>query len=261
MPLMSGRRRRQGGVLLKLLFILAGLLAAAVLAWMVLLPHVVASHLRQRTGFDVAFQALMVNPFTGELHARGMVINNPPTFARPEFLQAREITAVAEGWSWLGDKPVLKRLELDIALLALVKRADQRTNMEVFRGYLGPKAPGRASTESGSARHYLIKELRVRFDRLLVADHTKRVPVVQDHAVKLDRTFTNVGDIRELLLPEALNELFLLGGSVGSILPDEISRIFDQVLGSGQDLMKRTPRPETEALKGFSDALEESKKP
>jgi hypothetical protein len=261
MLLTSGKRRRQGGILLKLLFVLAGLLAAAALAWMALLPHFVAANLRKRTGFDVALSALMVNPFTGELRARGMVINNPPTFPRPEFLQVREIAAVAEGWSWLGDKPVLKRLELDIALLALVKRADHRTNMEVFRGYLGEPAAERTAVAAGSGRAYLIKELRVRFDRLLVADHTKRVPEVQDYAVKLDRTFTNVADIRDLLLPEALNELFALGGSVGGILPDELNRIFDQVLGSGQDLLKRVPRPDTEALKGFSDALEESKKP
>lgn len=247
--------------MLKLLFVLAGLLAAAVLAWMALLPHLVASHLRKRTGFDVAFSALMVNPVTGELRARGLVINTPPTFERPEFLQVREIEAVAEGWSWLGDKPVLKRLELDVGLVALVKRADHRTNMDVFRDYLGTSAPGRAAATTGSARPLLIKELRVRFDRLLVADHTKRTPVVQNHAIKLDRTFTNVADVRELLLPEALNELFALGGSVGSILPDELGRIFDQVLGSGQNLLKRVPRPETEALKGFSDALEESKKP
>lgn len=261
MPLIPGPRRWRGGVLLKLLFVLAGLLAAVALAWMALLPHFVASQLRQRTGFDIAFSALMLNPFTGELRARGLVVNNPPTFPRPEFLQIREISASAKGWSWLGDQPVLERLELDLALLALVKRADHRTNMDVFRGYLEGGAPKSGTTVPAPARPYLIKEIRVRFDRLMVADYTKPEPMVQEHVIRLDRTFKNVADVRELLLPEALNELFALGGSVGSLLPDELGRLFDQVLGSGQNLLKQKSRPDTGALQGFTDALEESKKP
>lgn len=247
----------------KLMLLLAAGLALAALAWMVLLPYLVASQLRQRTGFDVAIQSLMVNPFTGEVRAQGLVVNNPPTFPQPEFLQIRACEAVVDLPSFFSDRPTIDRLSLDIGLVALVKRPDGRTNMDVFRDYLdweksGPASAG--SVEPGRGR-YLIKQLQVRFDRLLLADYTKREPVRRDYEVKLDRTFTHVMDSRELLLPDSLNQLFAIGGSVGSLLPEEVNRLLDRVLQSGKDLLQRVQRPDTQALRGYTDALEESKKP
>lgn len=259
LPRMASRR---GGVLFKLMLMLAGGCALAALAWMMLLPYVVASQLRQRTGFDVAFQALMFNPFTGEIRARGLAVNNPPTFPQPEFLQIRACDATVDMLSLFSDRPVIDRLSLDIGQVALVKRADGQTNMDVFRGYLGnEKAAPKIDPAKPAADAFLIKQLHVRFDRLLLADYTHREPVRREYEVKLDRSFTHVTDSRELLLPDSLNQLFAIGGAVGSLLPEEVNRVLDEVLRSGKDLLKRVPRPNTEALRGYTDALEESKKP
>jgi len=253
---------RRGGILFKFMLLLAAGFALAALAWMTLLPYVVASRLRQSTGFDVAIQTLMFNPFTGVIRVQGLVVNNPPTFPEPEFLQIRACDAVVDMTSLLTDQPVIDRLSLDIGLVALVKRPDGQTNMDVFRGYLEKGAePSAGAPAKKVTNAFLIKQLRVRFDRLQLADYTRREPVHRDYEVKLDRSFTHVTDSRELLLPDSLNQLFALGGSVGSLLPGEVNRLLDNLLRSGKDLLDRVPRPNTEALSGYTDALEESKKP
>lgn len=255
----------RGGILLKFLVLLAALFAVGALAWMTLLPYVVTSQLRRLTGFDVAIETLMVNPFTGTIRARGLVVNNPPTFPRPEFLQVREFEAEADLVSLFTRRPVVDQLKLDIGLLALVKRANGRTNLEVFRGYLdAPPSPDRpmpAKPERSTGRAFTIRRLSVRFDRLVLADYSGAKPVVNDYPVKLDRTFTNVTDSRQLLLPDSLAQLFALGGAVGSLLPEDIGKVLDNALHSGRDLLQGVRRPDTEAFHGFSDALEESKKP
>lgn len=260
---MIGRHKSppaRGGILFKCMVLLVVLGAMAALAWMTLLPYAVASWVRERTGFDFKAEALSANPFTGRLVARGVVINNPPTFPTPEFLRVREFSFEADSWSLLTDKPVFDRLTLDIDLVALVKRSDGRTNAEVFRSYLAAPAGRPTPTSTTPGREMLIRELRLRFDRLLVADYTGRAPVRKEHAIEIDRTFKNVSDTRQLLLPSSLDQVFDLGGAVGSLLPEDLSRILENALRSGTDLLKQIPT-DGKAFKGFSDTLEESKKP
>lgn len=243
----------------KLLVFFAVLFALLALAWMLLLPTLVTKWLRDRTGFDASVQSLMVNPFTGRIVARGVAINNPPTFPRAEFLLVREFEADAQLFTLYSAKPVFDHIKLDVALVALVKRDDGRTNAEVFRDYLAPNRLG--AGKEREQRPLRIRRLEVRFDRLLVADYTRRVPVVEEYPINLDRTFDNVTDPRQLTLPASLDQLFALGGAVGGLLPQELADAVDRALRSGTDVMRELGRRNPTIFGGFTDTLEESKKP
>jgi uncharacterized protein involved in outer membrane biogenesis len=271
----------RGGILAGLLLFLAAGLALAALAWMLLLPVVVRAQVRSRTGFDASFSSLMVNPFSGRVVAKGFVLANPPTFPRPEFLQVREFEIDGDLLTLFSDKPVVRRLRLDIALVALVKRSDGRTNTQVFQNYLAgipanssyprgtdPIAPVPSSATypiappAPAKRHpFLIRELQIKVDRFLISDHTGRDPVVHDYALQLDRTFANVTDAQQLLLPASLDQLFALSGAVGSILPADLTGAIDRAMRSGTDVMRELARQRPTILQGFTDALEESRKP
>lgn len=243
----------------KLLVFCAVLFSLLALAWMLLLPTLATKWVRERTGFDANVQSLMVNPFTGRIVARGLAVNNPPTFPRAEFLLVREFEADAELFTLFTDRPVFNHIKLDIALVALVKRADGRTNAEVFRGYLAPAKPG--AGKDTTKRPLQIRRLEVRFDRLLVADYTRREPVISEYPLKLDRTFDNVTDTRQLMLPASLDQLFALGGAVGGLLPQELAEAVDRALRAGSDVMRELGRRNPSVFGGFTDTLEESKKP
>lgn len=251
---------QRGGVLIKCLLLLVVIGAMGALAWMALLPYVVSSWVRERTGFDLKAEVFVANPFTGSLTARGVVISNPPTFPVPEFLQINEFSFKADAWSLLTDKPVFERVTLDIEQVALVKRADGRTNAEVFRSYLASKGGQPAPESTARGKRFVIKELHARFDRLVVADYTGSRLVRQEHAIQIDRMFGNVSDASQLLLPASLDQLFALGSAVGGLLPADIGRVLENALRSGTDLLKQIPT-DGRAFNGFSDTLEESKKP
>lgn len=251
---------QRGGVLTKCLLFLVVLGAVGALAWMALLPSFVSSWVRERTGFDFKAAAFMANPFTGSLTARGVVITNPPTFPTPEFLEVNEFSFKADAWSLLTDKPVFERVTLDIKQVALVKRADGRTNAEVFRSYLANQGGQPVPETTARGKRFMIKTLHARFDRLVVADYTGPRPTRQEHAVQIDRMFSNVSDASQLLLPASLDQLFALGGAVGDLLPADIGRVLENALRSGTDFLKQIPT-DARAFTGFSDTLEESKKP
>lgn len=271
----------RGGILAGLLLFLAAGLALAALAWMLLLPVVVTTRIRSRTGFDASFSSLMVNPFSGRVVAKGFVLANPPTFPRREFLQVREFEIDGDLLTLFSDKPVVRRLRLDIALVALVKRSDGRTNTQVFQHYLAgtpaisgypratdPVAPPPPPAAYAGAppvpaqRHpFLIRELQIKVDRFLISDHTGRDPVVHDYALQLDRTFANVTDAQQLLLPASLDQLFTLSAAVGTILPADLTGAIDRAMRSGTDVMRELARQRPVVFQGFTDALEESRKP
>ena len=79
--------------------------------------------------------------------------------------------------------------------------------------------------------------------------------------LQLDRTFANVTDAQQLLLPASLDQLFALSGAVGSILPADLTGAIDRAMRSGTDVMRELARQRPTIFQGFTDALEESRKP
>src|SRR5438270_726446 len=134
-------RARRGGIYFRLVIFLAAIFAAAALTWMVGLPLWVTSEIRARTGFEAQVASLSCNPFTGRLTIRGLVVANPAGFPTRDFLQLREFHAEGDLSSLLSDRIALDELVLDVRRLDLVRRADGRSNAELFEQNLGLIAP------------------------------------------------------------------------------------------------------------------------
>ena len=132
----------RGGCLTKLLILLVFAGAAFALAWMLFLPLVLTHQLRRRTGFDAEVTSLAVNPLSGRIVVRGLVLTNPPTFPVKDCLQLRAFEADADLWSCFGDKLIIDELNVDVRQLTLVKRSDGHTNLDIFQTNLaGPVPP------------------------------------------------------------------------------------------------------------------------
>jgi|UniRef100_UPI00404B1CE7 hypothetical protein len=240
--------------------LLSAFIALVALVWMLALPYLLTSWVRQRTGFDLEVGVMMVNPISGRLALKDLVVKNPPTFPQPEFLRIREFSADADVWSLFSEKPVFNSVKVDIDLVALVKRGDGRSNAEVFRGYLVDPNGRPAPVSIARGKEFLIHKLDLRFDRLILADHSGSRPQVREYPVKLDRNFVDVTDGKQLMLPASLDQIFDLGGAVGSLLPEEIGRMLDNAFRSGAELLNQATQPK-KVFNRFSDTLEESKKP
>jgi hypothetical protein len=248
----------RGGIMPGILTLSAAVAALAALAWMLLLPVVVTTRLRQRTGFETSLQSLMVNPLTGRVVARGFMLGNPPAYPRKEFLQMREFEAEVELTTLFSDKLVFRSVRFDVVLLAIVKREDGPTNVQAFQNYL---AGGRAPAQPAKGRPFLIRKLEVKLDQFMVIDHSHREPAVREYALQFDRSFVNVTDTQQLLLPSSVDQLFALGGAVGTLRPADVAGAIDRAGRSGTDVMRELARGNPTIAGGFTDTLEESKKP
>ena len=268
----GGRGAGRGGCLLRLMVVLVVLGAAAALAWMLFLPVVVADQIRARTGFAVSVASLSCNAFTGKLAVRGLVVRNPASFPVSDFVELREFSGEADVWSLFSDRFVVEHLTVDVRRVTLVRRADGRSNAEVFRQNLsGP--PGAAATppapgaSAPPARQFLIRRLALRFDQLVVADHTRTKPVVEEFPLGLDQHYANLTDAKQLLVPEVLRRLAAanLPPALGGWVPGDFGRALGVAVegasARGTELLKDAGQTATDLFKGLREKLEESRKP
>jgi hypothetical protein len=186
------------------------------------------------------------------------MLGNPHAYPRKEFLQMREFEAEVELTTLFSDKLVFRSVRFDVVLLAIVKREDGPTNVQAFQNYL---AGGRAPAQPAKGRPFLIRKLEVKLDQFMVIDHSHREPAVREYALQFDRSFVNVTDTQQLLLPSSVDQLFALGGAVGTLLPADVAGAIDRAVRSGTDVMRELARGNPTIAGGFTDTLEESKKP
>jgi uncharacterized protein involved in outer membrane biogenesis len=246
----------RGGVGLKLLVFLAVVFAAGALAWMLFLPLVFTTQVRQRTGFDITVQSLAVNPFTGTIELRGLVLANPPTFPVRDFVELRRFSAEVEVLTLFSARPVLATMALDVAKVTLVKRPAAETNAESFQRHLTQADDPPLPLPARPARGFLIRRLEVRIDELVIADYSARIPAVQRYKLAFNQTYMDVTSVQGLLpVGTALNGL--LPGALGQALGEVVK----EATKSGAGLLKDAGRKAGEKIKGYFDALEESRKP
>jgi uncharacterized protein involved in outer membrane biogenesis len=255
----------RGGVGLKLLVFLAVVFAAGALAWMLFLPLVFTTQVRQRTGFDITVQSLAVNPFTGTIELRGLVLANPPTFPVRDFVELRRFSAEVEVLTLFSARPVLATMALDVAKVTLVKRPAAETNAESFQRHLTQADDPPLPLPARPARGFLIRRLEVRIDELVIADYSARIPAVQRYKLAFNQTYMDVTSVRQLLAPAALQGLLPVGTALNGLLPGALGQALGEVVKeatkSGAGLLKDAGRKAGEKIKGYFDALEESRKP
>jgi hypothetical protein len=214
--------RQRGGLLARLLAAFVVFLAVAALAWMLLLPVVVTSLLRSRTQFGVTVQSLSVNPFTATVHLRGLIIENPPTFPMPDFVQVREFRATAGLFTLFSDRPVIDEAVVDIAQVTLVKNQAGQRNAALFQERLaGASAPVRAGGPPAAgpapqSKEFLIRHLELRFDKLRLVDASGGQPGTQEYDLGLRQTYENVTTPVQIAVP-ILGRLAARGGAIGDL--------------------------------------------
>ena len=248
----------RGGAGMKLVLALAVILACAALAWMVLLPRALARSIRARTGFDVAIQSLYCNPLTANLDLRGLVITNPPTFPRKDFVNLREFRVNARLTSLLGRRWVVDDATVDFAGVSVVRDQKGRVNARLFQeGLAGaaaspPSAKAAREATGRTGREFLIKRLTLRIERVVIADYSLPKPETREYNLNFSRTYENVTSARQLAVPlaEALGNL---SGILTGAIPESSG-----VLRDAGNTLKQAGRRTGEAVKGLFESLEKS---
>ena len=237
---------------LRLLLFLGVLGALGSILWVVLLPTVVVSSIRSRTGFAVQVDKLSVNPFTANAAIRGLVLKNPEGWPVAEFVELREFRAEVNLFSLLGSQLIANEVVVDIAQLTLVVNQQGTMNAVAFKeGLAGKEPPGPAKATPKAKQEFLIRHLVLRFDKLVYADHSGRKPVVREYNLRLSRDMRDVDSVTKIISPLTGTALGLVSSTLSGMFkgrPDLLKELADPLQEAG----KKTG----EKLKGLLDSLD-----
>jgi hypothetical protein len=258
---LEARNAVRGGALTKIIVFLLVAFAFLALGWMLFLPQLITTQIRKSSGFDATIERLAANPVSGNVQIRGFVLTNPPTFPIADFIELREFEAETQLSSLFSDHPVFDRMVVNAESVTLVKRADGTTNAQALQSNLESYGKTSLVPKSASSRQVLIRRLDLRIDRVVVVDYSVREPTRREFTINLSQTYTDVTKIEQLLAPAALKQLAPVAVAVGGLLPGDVGKVLSEAGISGIELFHEARRRAGERMKGFFDALEESKKP
>jgi len=275
-------RSVRGGAVFKLLVFVVLSLGVLTAAWIFFMPMILTSTLSKRTGFEVKIERLVLNPFSWSVDIRGLVVNNPHTFPRPDYVQVRSFQAKAPLETLLGEQANFDYVRLDISRMAFVRSVDGTLNATLFYDRLFPaeKLPGEdekgKSSKSGDKSSkkadskpepepvkkrmaFFIQRLEVKMDEVLVEDHFGRNPTSRTFNLGVDQMFLNVSNAKQLLTPSMVRCMAPAATTIGALIPGDLGRILTETAGPPvpRDPLKRPADP----MKTIVDTLEESRKP
>ncbi|HZP60372.1 MAG TPA: hypothetical protein VFB27_08600, partial [Opitutaceae bacterium] len=228
------------------------------------------------TGFDATVSSLYANPFTTSVNIRQLEITNPDTFPRKEFVSVNQFKTSVQPGSLFGDRIIVNDAVFDVALVAMVKNAQGQTNVKVFEtGVVGPppeQKPGEKSAPEPAkkpapkpAKQFLIRHLVVKLDKIIIADYSGRSPRIQEIPVNINRTFTDVTDLKQISVPLVADLSVagvgnLAGDVLGLVIPAPILESLGVAAKGTGGLLQQTGQKTGNFIKGLFDSLEEKPK-
>ncbi len=167
---------RRGGVLGWLIGGLVFLAAAAVLAWMVLLPTAVESRFASATGASLRLKGLAGDPFSGRASVAGWTLRETDSPGSLLLARGSATSLLAPGWRGSynasdGENVVIDRLDIHLVEAHLAPDANGRWPLLAIAAAAGLpyELGGPVGDESPRVR---IKKLRLRVDTILVRNAT-----------------------------------------------------------------------------------------
>lgn len=199
MRLTHSRSSQGGGILIQILMFLMCAFAMVAFGWMLLLPGLFTSVIQNRTGFPARVDYFYANPFTGEVRMRGLVIVNPAGFSESNLLDLRQFNAKTDLFSLLGGNPVVEMSTIDVARVTIVTNTHGTNNLDLLYRRLTPVADNKkasakapAVAPAASPLNFLIHNLDLRVNEVVVKDERPGKVPLQVHQLAFQRTYKNV---------------------------------------------------------------------
>jgi hypothetical protein len=284
---------RRGGALLRLILFLVLFAAIAVSAWIYALPAILSSTLERRTGFAVKVEKLAIDPFRTRVQLNGLVITNPSSFPRPEFVEVRSFRAQAQLDTFFTDRLVIDDGEIDVARVALIRNSESTLNAALFSERLlaarkpkgkpapvePPAQPYRA--EDGRVMYpappkppppppdrpvppeksFLIKRLVVRFEKITVEDHAGKNPASREYTLNFTHTYENIINPEQFIVGPFMKGFTAVGSAITGLIPGDMTHALSAASRPGYDLYRDATRKTGDPFRAFMQTLEETYKP
>lgn len=188
---------------------------------------------QKKTGFPTHVGTMDISLLRTRVNLLDMEIRNPTHYPISDFLRIARFSADIRPMTLFRDQRVYDDVLLHLDDLALVENPDGETNIVQFIQAMGgapsPLVQNQVE-EQGNAPRFVVEKLRVRIGKFRTIQSRVTGDEPREVTVNLDKTFTEVRDLRELL-PELSRDLGEIGAQVVVYLLAESLYGVERVIG------------------------------
>lgn len=251
-------------IFLGLVGLVVVLVAAITIFWIFFLSGFITNQVKNRTGFDMKIQRLVVNPFTANAEIDGLLLTNPSAeFKTADFVNLQALHAKIDLFSVFKDTFVVESATFNLPSVTVVKPAAKPTNAELFaQRLMGESAPAPTPDkptepqEPAKPFKFLIKKLEIDLgDVVYVSEsatgETKNKPV----HIAYKYTYENVTKPSDFITKELAARLLAVGGQFTDLLPAKWGGKADSIIQSGVKALENPQDAAAQGVKGLLDKL------
>ncbi|MCF3651257.1 hypothetical protein [Synoicihabitans lomoniglobus] len=210
-------RSERGGAFLKLLVLMAIVVAVVVLAWMIFLPTTVAKVLTDRSGFRTEISKLAFNPIGGGFSGSELEITNPAVYGGDAFVKVAQFSGRLETSTVTKEEFVIDELFIDLTAIKVIIPGDGTSNAEAFGEALiaqittSPDYPDYAVAGlpviGDGPQRVLIRRLHLKIGRVDVVQPDLGAKGSFGEQFNFEGTFDNVRRWQDMFTPELVKRL------------------------------------------------------
>lgn len=209
-------------------------------------------------GVPVHLDGVVVNPLTGMVHIKGLVIGNPEGFNTPSAMELGEFKIDLVMGSLFTDTIIIKQILIDAPQITYEKGL-KSSNLSTLQANLTPKE---TAAEPETKEELAVEKKKGAAKKVIIDDF-------QLNGAKVNVTITALGG-KKMTLPLPDIKMQNIGRDTGGTNPAEvISEVFDSitkavvdaVASGGQiagDALKGATGAATDAAKGATDAAKDA---
>ena len=263
----------------KILAIIGIVVVVLVVVVMVFLGSIIKGAIEQVgpqvTGVPITVEKVKVNPLTGLVHVKALVIGNPEGFKTPSAMELGEFKLKISMASLFTDTVLIKQVLIDAPEITYEKSL-KSSNLAEIQKNLTPEETGEdvageeaADEEKGPSKKVIIEDFQLTNAKVNVTitalggkKMTIPLPAIQkkdigkesEGASPADVAKEMLGSIREAVVKAVKNSADFAGDLAGDAV-NKAGDLAGDAAGAATDAVKDVGGAATDAAKGATDAL------
>lgn len=217
-------------------------------------PSLIRRSIESETGFPTTLESAELKPLRGQVSLQGLNLSNPEGYPDERFLKVEGIDVEFRIREIRKEPFTVRRMELNIPELVVVRRADGSTNIDELLANLAEEE----IEEEEDMPEFFLHHFILRFGTLVIVDGRNPDNVrIREYNFDIEREWEDVSELSEIIKP-LLRDAARAGLSIAldKVLDDWIPILeadtFDGLLGDLGNFLKDEGR---DLLEGTGDAF------
>ncbi|MCC5788124.1 MAG: hypothetical protein JJT75_00685 [Opitutales bacterium] len=161
-------------------------------------PSLIRRNIESETGFPTTLESAELKPLRGQVSLQGLHLSNPEGYPDERFLKVEGIHLEFRLREIRKEPFTLRRLELTIPELVVVRRADGSTNIDELLANLAEEE----IEEEEDMPEFFLHHLILRFGTLVIVDGRNPDNVrVREYNFNIEREWEEVSELSKIIKP------------------------------------------------------------